>query len=132
MAGETDLQRLLKTLDPQLNAGLYAFCSLSEEEAWDPRAVVMAFREAEGLTLIAPQAHADQQGWQYDYVAAWITLRVHSALEAVGLTAAFSQALGREGISCNVVAALHHDHIFVAPQDAERAMAALRRLAEEA
>ena len=36
--------------------------------------------------------------------AAWISLTVHSDLEAVGLTAAFSTALGQAGVSCNVVA----------------------------
>ncbi len=49
-------------------------------------------------------------------MASWITLRVHSALEAVGLTAAFSAALSREGISANVVAGYFHDHLFV-PED---------------
>ncbi len=57
-----------------------------------------------------------------------ITLNVHSALEAVGLTAAVATALTREGISANVVAAYYHDHIFVPEVDAERALEALRAL----
>ena len=44
----------------------------------------------------------------------WITLRVHSALDAVGMTAAFSVALAVAGLSVNVVAGLHHDQVFVA------------------
>ena len=59
---------------------------------------------------------------------AWITLTVHSALQAVGLTAAFSAALGEVGISCNVVAGVFHDHLFVPVDRAHDAMDALRAL----
>ncbi|HEX8350737.1 MAG TPA: ACT domain-containing protein, partial [Hymenobacter sp.] len=61
---------------------------------------------------------------------AWITLTVHSSLEAVGLTAAFARALARGNVSCNVVAAYYHDHIFVAAQDADKAMRLLQELAQ--
>jgi hypothetical protein len=71
-------------------------------------------------------------GFSFDYVAAWITLNVHSALEAVGLTAAFATALGQAGISCNVIAGYYHDHLFVGQADAERAMHVLRDLAANA
>jgi len=56
---------------------------------------------------------------------------VHSALDAVGLTAAFSNALSSAGISCNVVAAYYHDHIFVDKKDAERAMEVLLDLTKQ-
>jgi len=36
-----------------------------------------------------------------------ISLHVHSSLDTVGLTAAFSTALGNAGTSANVVAAFH-------------------------
>ena len=60
--------------------------------------------------------------------SAWITLRAHSDLAAVGLTAAFARALGDAGISCNVVAGVHHDHLFVPVARAADAMAALQAL----
>ena len=41
---------------------------------------------------------ADANGLSYDYVAAWITLQVHSSLAAVGLTASFSAALAQAGV----------------------------------
>jgi hypothetical protein len=50
---------------------------------------------------------------------------VHSSLEAVGLTAAVAGALTAAGISANVVAAFHHDHVFVPADRAEAAMAQL-------
>ena len=85
-------------------------------------------REEEGVTLILPQAIADNQQLKYEYIAGWITLRVHSSLAAVGLTAAFSQALAQQNISCNVVAGYYHDHIFVAESDVTRALAILQNL----
>ena len=39
------------------------------------------------------RAIADELGLSYHFVCSWITFTVHSSLEAVGLTAAFSNAL---------------------------------------
>ncbi len=50
----------------------------------------------------------------------------------MGLTAAFATALGKAGISCNVVAAYYHDHIFVGVDDAQSAMAVLKALSDNA
>ena len=129
MPGETDLATLLRTMTPTLQAGAYVFCSVGEATALPLPELLGSFREAEGLTVIVRQVTADRLGWPYDFVAAWITLTVHSSLAAVGLTAAFAQALAAENISCNVVAAYYHDHLFVAQADAARALAALQRLA---
>ena len=62
------------------------------------------------------------------YVAAWISLTVESNLAAIGLTAAFVNALGAAGISCNVVAGNLHDHIFVQHDQAQMAMNVLQSL----
>lgn len=130
MTGETSLSVLLASLSPQLNPGHYVFCSVATDSPVDIQSIVGSFREAEGLTLILAQADADRLGLAYDYVAAWITLQVHSSLAAVGLTAAFASALGQANISCNVIAGYHHDHLFIAEADAERAMAVLRQLSQ--
>jgi hypothetical protein len=129
VTGETDLQRLLRDLCPELNPGRYVFTTA---EGGVPSGVtpVVTVAEREGLTLVVPQAEADGAGMAYDYVAGWITLRVHSALAAVGLTAAVSRALADAGLSCNVVAGFHHDHLFVPYEDAEHAVEVLRRLAQ--
>ena len=130
MAGSTDLAQLLRTLEPVLRDGEYVYATVDEMPRDFP--VEATVREPEGLTVVVQRDIADLQGIGYDYVARWITLTVHSSLEAVGLTAAFAAALGRERISCNVLAGHHHDHILVATADGERAVASLRRLAEDA
>ena len=132
MAGETSLTTLLRSMSPQLNAGEYVFCTLADGQFPEGLEIVGSFREQEGLTLILERSQAERAGFGFDYVAAWITLNVHSALEAVGLTAAFASALGKAGISCNVIAGYYHDHLFVGQADAERAMQVLRDLAANA
>ncbi|HSC83259.1 MAG TPA: ACT domain-containing protein [Pseudomonas sp.] len=129
MTGETSLAKLLASLSPQLHPGEFVFCCVPAASPAHQAEAIGSFREAEGTTLILPRDAAERLGLSYDYVAAWITLQVHSSLAAVGLTAAFASALGRAEISCNVIAGYYHDHLFVAQADAERAMAVLRQLA---
>ena len=131
MPGETNLARLLATMQPERQPGEYVFCTVAPA-APVPATALGWFRESEGLTLILPRATANAQGLPYHYVSAWLTLTVHSSLEAVGLTAAVATALTAENISCNVVAAYYHDHLFVSHAAAERAMGVLRGLSEEA
>ena len=131
MTGETNLSRLLASLSPRLNPGRFVFCSVPQPTVVQVAAALGSFREAEGTTLILAREEAERLGLAYDYLAAWITLEVHSSLAAVGLTAAFAKALAGEGISCNVIAGFHHDHLFVAEADAECALARLQRLAAE-
>ncbi|WP_354639973.1 ACT domain-containing protein [Kitasatospora camelliae] len=128
MAGERDLQKLLGGMNPELNPGRYVYCTFPGRVPAGLRPVVTV-AEAEGVTAVVAQDEADALGLTYAYVAAWITLRIHSALEAVGLTAAVSGRLAEEGISCNVVAGYHHDHLFVHADDATRALTALQSLA---
>lgn len=128
MSGETNLQALLKTMSPKLNEGEYVYCTVSTLNNIDPKEIIGLFKEDESWTVILNKQLADKLNLRYTYVAAWITLTIHSSLEAVGLTAAFATALGNEGISCNVVAAYYHDHIFVAKGDAEKAMLALQKI----
>lgn len=129
MTGETSLDVLLRSMSPQLNDGDYVFCSIADSSQLKGCEAVGSFREQEGLSVILERQQAEHLGLNIDYVAAWITLNVHSALEAVGLTAAFASALGKAGISCNVIAGYYHDHLFVGKADAERAMSVLRQLA---
>jgi hypothetical protein len=72
---------------------------------------------------------SENAGLAGTFRSAWITLRVRSALTAVGLTAAVAAALTRDGIPCNIIAGFHHDHLFVPVDQADRALAALAALA---
>ena len=129
MNGETDLAKMLRTLTPVRQPGTYVFCTVASLHGLDVSECIGQFREPEGITLILPQAAADRLQLPYSYEAAWLMLTVHSSLEAVGLTAAFAQALAAAQVSCNVVAAYYHDHIFVATRDADKAMGILQGLA---
>jgi Uncharacterized protein conserved in bacteria len=131
ISGETDLQKLLTAAEPQLRPGRYAFCRVDDPAAIPLDEIVGLFREAEGWTVILPEETARSLSLSYGFAAAWIIFMVHSSLEAVGFTAAFSAALAREMIGCNVVAAFYHDHIFVRYEDADRAMEALKRLTRQ-
>jgi len=131
MAGETNLDNLLRNMTPLLNEGDYVYCTVTDIDTIDIKNVLGIFKEEEAVTVILKKEIADQLGLKYEYIAAWITLTIHSSLEATGLTAAFAAALAKEGISCNVVAAYYHDHIFVSKKDAERAMEALKQLAKQ-
>jgi hypothetical protein len=128
--GEKNLDILLRSMQPELNSGEYVFCSSPHMHFPDETGIICRFREKEGLTLVMERAVADRLGLAYSFVCAWITLTVHSSLEAVGLTAAFSGALAAEKISCNVIAGYFHDHIFVGIDDAEKAMEILRSFSQ--
>jgi len=125
----SDLASLLARMDPELHEGEYVFCTMPLNAelpiGLDPVATV---REMEGRTLVLPREAAEIAGLAGTFRSAWITLRVRSALTAVGLTAAVSAALTRDGISCNVIAGFHHDHLFVPFDQAGRALAALAAL----
>ena len=87
-----------------------------------------SFVEDEGLSLLVRRQRADAAGLAYDFVAAWISLSVFSALDAVGLTAAVAGRLAQAGISCNVIAARSHDHLLVPHDRAQEALEVLRQL----
>jgi len=128
MAGERNLDVLIASMEPVVRDGRYVFVMVdTATAAMLPAEIVV--RETEGVTVVVAQAEADARGLPYDYVAGWITLQVHSALDAVGLTAAFAAALAEHGISANVVAGYYHDHLLVPIDDVDLAVIALEDLA---
>lgn len=132
MAGMTNLNEMLRHLNPVLHPQELVFCTLSSFDDQVFEQCLAMFREEEGVTLVLPASVAKESHYAFDGTYRRITLQVHSSLDAVGLTAAFSKALTEEDISANVIAAFYHDHIFVPSLDAERAMKALLRLRDAA
>jgi hypothetical protein len=129
MPAERDLAVLLSSMEPVQKPGAFVFVTLDPDAPVPPGAQATVVEE-EGLTVVLAQPTADALGLGYDFVAAWITLQVHSALDAVGLTAAVSARLAEHGISCNVLAGTHHDHLLVPQERTDDALAALRELAD--
>ncbi|HEY6513373.1 MAG TPA: ACT domain-containing protein [Burkholderiaceae bacterium] len=128
---KADLQALLSALQPRRNPGVMAFVAVPAGAADTTIAAlepIATFREGEGVTLIVEESRARAAGLVVLLHAAWLTLDVPSGLDAVGLTAAVAGALAGAGIACNVVAAAHHDHLFVPIARADDALAVLRAL----
>lgn len=132
MTGETDLKTLIAQMRPMLDPEPYVFCTFANRTFQDlvEYDAIGLFAETEGTTAILPVERARELGLADAEWFRRITLTVHSSLEAVGLTAAIAEALTKEGISANVVAAYFHDHVFVPAERAEEALEALRTLAQ--
>ena len=124
----SDLRLMIAGMQPVLNDGIYAYACVPHGTDTSAIAPIATMREIEGITLVVTEQQAQACGLPMRYRCAWITLDVHSDLNACGLTAAFAKALADEGISCNVVAGAYHDHLFVPVALANQAMSALTRL----
>jgi hypothetical protein len=130
MAGEKNLDKLLRGMSPELVDGEFVFCSFEDSRYGDHSQLtpIACYAESEGLTLVIPRSKADEYGIDYESVFRCITLKIHSSLDAVGLTAAFSARLTAHGISANVIAGFYHDHVFVQRELAREAIAAIGEL----
>ena len=129
MPGETELNKLLKSIQPILYSEEYVFCTVQSKDIFlqdlDP---VGTFKENKGLTLILPKKQAEAASLAYTSIFHMITLSVHSSLEAVGFLAAITSKLAENDISVNSVSAYYHDHLFVPIAQAEKAMKLLQEL----
>jgi hypothetical protein len=115
--GETDLQRLLAGLAPAVDARRFTF-TLASGAMLDSNAFAL-IREEEATTLVKVDPEGD---W------ARITLKIHSSLSSVGLTAAVAASLADRRIPSNVIAATFHDHLFVPWNLRDEALGALHAL----
>lgn len=122
---------MLAQMAPRLDPVRYCFILISPASAAQALgAAIGSFREDEGVTAIVPEQVARELGDEGPAFAR-ITLMVHSSLEGFGLTAAVSSTLAEHGIACNVIAAYHHDHLFVPAEQGQRALSLLEKLQQE-
>lgn len=128
MSGEKNLATLIKEMKPFVNKGEYVFTTVKNTSNINKDSIIGQFREQEGITLILEKSIANELDLPYTFIASWITLKIHSALDAVGLTAAFSTELAKNNISCNVIAGFYHDHIFVSKDDEIKTIEVLTNL----
>lgn len=135
MLGETNLDILLKSINPILKDGEYVFCSINDQdrndqdrhrEDWISLEPIAFFHEVEGLTLVLRREVAEQANLPYGATFRMITLSVHSSLEAVGFLATITGKLARSRISVNPISAYYHDHLFVPTAQALEVMELLR------
>lgn len=127
---ESDLSNLLAKLSPERVPGSFVFASVGFSESLQGIEPLASVVESEGLSVVLRREDADRLGLHYSFVAAWITLHVYSALETVGLTGAVAATLTKAGISCNMIAGYHHDHVLVPENRLVDALTELKELSE--
>lgn len=125
-----ELDDLVGALAPQLLEGEFVYVCLPGPRA--DLAALATVREAEGITYVVTRAEAERLALAFDFAAGWITLSVDSRLEAVGLTASIAASLAGAGISCNVFAGFHHDHLLVPYDRRDEALRLLEELSARA
>jgi hypothetical protein len=72
-----------------LNTGDYVFSTVSNMDKIDLNEIIGSFKEQEGIKIIISKAYAQKSGLTYTTIMSWITLQVHSSLEAVGTFAIY-------------------------------------------
>ncbi|MEM7631093.1 MAG: ACT domain-containing protein [Pseudomonadota bacterium] len=128
MAGETNLDHLIRSMSASLVDGLYVFVTVGPGRVPKGISPRMVFEEAEGTTLIMLRSEAERQRLPYDFPCRMITLNIHSSLEAVGFMARISSELAKHEMGVNPVSGFFHDHLFVPDGREDDAMAVLQKM----
>ena len=127
MPGEDNLATLLRNMNPEMQDGIFVFCSIpDDDEILATLKPLLIFREREATSVIVLREDAERAALSHQFPARQITLTVHSSLEATGFLASITGRLAQAGISVNAVSAFYHDHLFVPEHRAEEALRLLR------
>ena len=113
MAGETNLDELIRSMSASMVDELYVFVTVEAGQVPSDISPRMLFEEAEGTTLILRKLEAEKLGLSYEFPCRMITLNIHSSLEAVGFMARISSELAKHDMGVNPVSGFFHDHLFV-------------------
>ena len=125
-SGETDLDYMIKNMQPILEDEELVFCSLSPARAEEYFILCQGYYvEREGITVIIGKHLADLNDLAYDLVFKRITLNVYSSLAAVGFIARITEVMAAQGFSVNVVSAYYHDHLYIQSDLAQAALETL-------
>merc|ERR1712130_502477 len=132
-AGESDLEKLIRTMKPCLMPEVFVFLNLHANDDLPSEIFqksVFTFKEKEGNTFVLPRSVVERLGYQYEYPCRLISLEVHSSLSAVGFLAVILRHLADQGVSCNVASGFFHDHMFIPDGEEEHVLELLRILSE--
>ena len=130
MPGQTDLKKILESIDPYLVDESFIFMTTDQSLSSISNTLnpIASFLENEGLSLVITQATADKNAITYDSVFSCISLGVHSSLESYGLISTISRELTQNNISTNVFSGYYHDHIFVQSEKADKALEIISKI----
>ncbi len=117
-------------MNPELREGTYVFATVTENQLQNINPI-MVFQEKEGKTAIITTEQALSQHIPYETTWSFITLSVHSNLQAIGFLAAITKKLAEARISVNAISAFYHDHLFVPTKRAEDAMHILQKFSSD-
>jgi hypothetical protein len=117
-----ELASLLRTRAAELNEGVYVYSIVPISMDLSRINAVAIFKEIEGITVIVSEREAEKAKLPILSRVAWITLNQPQGSNV----ALLSQALKELGLSCNIVAAVYHNHLFVPVDVASEAIARLR------
>ena len=130
MNGITDFKTLIESMSPEISEESFVFFSVEADKIPQELRAEGIFREKEGITIICEENEALKHSFPCEERYKRISLGVHSSLQAVGFLHAIISELTDEEISCNVISAYYHDHIFVPEPTADKALLVLSNLAE--
>ena len=77
MAGEENINELIKKMSPRLNKGDYVFSTVKKLSKINRKDTLCEFKEEEGTTVIMEKSKADELDLNYEFIASWITLTIH-------------------------------------------------------
>ena len=132
---ESNLNILLKNLNPRIVDGRYHFASVDPGQIMTLANylgyITAIFREDEGLTVVFLEDILSDMSQITDKTVgpfSLITLHVQSDLMSIGLLAKLTNELAKNNISVNAYSAYYHDHLFVPYDLRENALAILTKI----